>query len=206
MRDRSPRRPTGRWPWLALACALGFALLAIVVNERGAIAFDDPVTAFVKGLPIPVDVWLLLTSAGGRVLIPIGIGVVLVLLALRQVRDAVVYGIALVGATLWTEVVKVTLARQRPPEPLVAVFGFSFPSGHALNSTVTYGLICVLIWRSRWPPWLRRALVAGLLILVVLIGLSRIALGAHYPSDVLGGWLAGVAIVATVATLTQDER
>ncbi len=206
MTDRGWRRPAGPWPWLALACALGFALLAVVVNERGAVAFDDPVTAFVKGLPVPTDVWLALTSAGGRLLIPIGIGVVLVLLALHQRRDALTYAIALIGASVWTEVVKVTLARQRPPDALVTVSGFSFPSGHTLNSTVTYGLVALLVWRSGWPSGLRRAAVVVLIVLIVLIGLSRIALGAHYPSDVLGGWLAGVAIVATVATFTLGER
>ncbi len=85
MTSLSVDRPAGRWAWLALACVVGFALLAIFVNERGAIPFDDPVTAFVKRLPIPTDVWLVLTEAGGRVLIPIGIGVVLVL---RRPRPA----------------------------------------------------------------------------------------------------------------------
>ncbi len=102
--------------------------------------------------------------------------------------------------------VKATIARQRPPDALIATAGFSFPSGHTLNSTVSYGLIALLIWRSGWPAWLRRASVVGLVVLIILVGLSRIALGAHYPSDVLGGWLAGVAIVATVAALTTDER
>ncbi len=65
-------------------------------------------------------------------------------------------------------------------------------------------MIALLVWRSALPVWARRITVVVLVILVVLIGLSRIALGVHYPSDVLGGWLAGLAIVATVATFTRD--
>lgn len=206
MIDLSADRPAGRWAWLALACVVGFALLAVAVNEQGAIPFDDPLTALVKGLPIPTDVWLVLTEAGGRILIPIGIAVVLVLIALRRRRDALIYGIALIGASVWTQVVKVAIARQRPADALVVASGFSFPSGHTLNSTVTYGLIALLVWRSGRPAWLRGASVVGLVVLIILVGLSRIALGAHFPSDVVGGWLAGVAIVATVATLTADER
>ena len=66
-------------------------------------------------------------------------------------------------------------------------------------------MIALLVWRSALPVWARRATVIVLALLVGIIGLSRIALGVHYPSDVLGGWLAGLAIVATVATFTRDD-
>jgi undecaprenyl-diphosphatase len=199
----SGRRRDDRSAWVALACLLGFVLLALVINEQGAVGFDAPVSAWVKGLPVPADVWLALTAAGGVILVPIGIGIVLALALLHRLRSALIYGIALLAASVWTYLVKVTIARQRPPgEPLVEATGFSFPSGHTLNSTVTYGLIALLIWRSAWPLWLRRASAIALGALVILVGLSRIALGVHYPSDVVGGWLAGLAVVAMVAWFT----
>jgi undecaprenyl-diphosphatase len=168
------------------------------------VGFDPPVSAFVKGLPVPTEVWQLITAAGGVVLVPIGIGIVLTLALLRRPRSALIYGVVLLSASVWTYMVKVTIARQRPPgEALVPASGFSFPSGHTLNSTVTYGLIALLVWRSGLPTWLRWAVVLGLAALIVLVGLSRIALGVHYPSDVLGGWLAGLAIVVTVASFIR---
>jgi undecaprenyl-diphosphatase len=88
---------------------------------------------------------------------------------------------------------------------LLGAEGFSFPSGHALNSTVTYGLLAMLVWRTGWPKWLRVALGAVLVTLPVLVGLSRIAIGVHYPTDVIGGWLAGIALVAGVASLTVAD-
>jgi undecaprenyl-diphosphatase len=195
-------------PWLlvALVCASGFLLLAVVLNGQGAFAFDAPATALVQGLPVPTDAWLVLTHAGGGVLIAIGVGLVLVLLGLRQYRLAVVVAIALIGATLATDHVKDLVSRPRPPgEPLAPTSGYSFPSGHSLLSAVTYGLVALVVWRSRLPTGVRRAVVVALVVLVFLIGLSRIALGAHYPSDVLAGWLAGAAIVATVAAITRPR-
>ncbi len=205
MSDRAPRLRQDPWTWVGIICAIAFVLLAVEVNEREAIGFDNPVIAFVKGLPVPTDVWLAITAAGGIILVPIGIGVVVALLLLGRVRTAVIYGIALAGASLWTHVVKVSIGRLRPPEgALVPAPGFSFPSGHALNSTVTYGLIALLVWRSDLPTWVRRLTAIALAVLVILIGLSRIALGVHYPSDVVGGWLGGLAIVAAVAVLTRE--
>jgi undecaprenyl-diphosphatase len=191
---------------VGVVCAIAFVILAVVVNEEGAVGFDDPVIAFVKGLPVSIDVWTAITAAGGAILVPLGIAIVATLMALRRVRMAAVYGIALAGAALATQVLKVSIGRLRPPEgAAVPAPGFSFPSGHTLNGTVTYGLIALLVWRSDLPVWLRRAVAIALGVLVFLIGLSRIALGVHYPSDVVGGWLGGLAVVAVVAVSTRGQ-
>ena len=206
MSDRAPSLRNDPWTWVGILCAIAFVVLAVVVNEAGAVGFDDPVIAFVKGLPVPTDVWTAITAAGGAILIPIGIGIVVTLLALRRVRTAVIYGMALLGASLATQVIKVSIGRLRPPEgAAVPAPGFSFPSGHTLNGTVTYGLIALLVWRSDLPVWFRRVVAVALGTLVVLIGLSRIALGVHYPSDVVGGWLGGLAIVSVVAVSTKPQ-
>jgi len=218
---RHPARRSVRWPryhrsvstrttrridsWflVAIVCAAGFLLLAVVLNGQGSFAFDAPVISLVEGLSIPTEAWQVLTQAGGVVLVPIGVGLVLVLLLLRQYRVAVVVAVALIGATVATDQIKDLVSRPRPPgDPLAPAVGYSFPSGHSLLSAVTYGLVVLVVWRSRLPLGLRRAVVAALVVLVFLVGLSRIALGVHYPSDVLAGWLAGIAIVATVAALT----
>jgi membrane-associated phospholipid phosphatase len=203
--EPSPARSAARWAWLAVAAIVAFAVLGFVVHGQGAVLFDEPVIAFVKGLPISTETWTRVTAAGGAILIPIDVLIVVALLARRRWRLAAIYGLALAGASIWTSLVKITIARVRPAGSLVVAPGFSFPSGHSLNSTVTYGLIALLVWRTGWPTWLRLAAAIVLAGLPVLIGLSRIALGAHYPTDVLGGWLGGIAIVATVATFTQPD-
>jgi undecaprenyl-diphosphatase len=192
------------WSWAAAACALGFLALALIVNGQGYVAFDQSVIDAVQGLPIPSAVWEAITAAGGVALIPIGIALVGWLLLRRQYRLALVVAVALIGGTLFTEAVKQLVERPRPPgQPVVFAPGYSFPSGHTLNGTVTYGLVAFVAWRSALPLASRRAIVGGLVALIAAVGLSRIALGVHYPSDVLAGWLAGAAIVATVVVVAH---
>ena len=132
----------------------------------------------------------------------VGVASVLIALLARRPRLALIVAVTLIASTLFTDIVKDYVARPRPPGAiLVATAGFSFPSGHALNSTATYGLLAVVIWRTGLPQALRLAAVVAGVTLPILVGLSRIALDVHYPSDVLGGWLAGVAFVALAATL-----
>jgi undecaprenyl-diphosphatase len=199
------------WPprsaWVALVCLVLFLLLAWVVASQGAVGFDESLIRLVQDSPVPTGVWQLFTDLGGPILAVIGTALVILLVVLRRIREAVVFALAIIGASLWTTFVKVAIARPRPPGITLTEFsGYSFPSGHTLNSTVTYGLIALVAWRTGWPRWMRVAIVIGLSVLVVLIGCSRIALGVHYPSDVLGGWLAGIGIVAAAAALTPPGR
>jgi undecaprenyl-diphosphatase len=195
------RRWQRTWLIVAAVCALGFAALAAVVNGQGSVAFDEPVGTLVRGLGIPVDVWLAISDAGATVLIAVGIGLVLALLSLGRVPLAIIVAVALLAGTFGTEILKLWVERPRPPDPLAPFVGSSFPSGHTFNSTVTYGLVALVMWRSALPMVARRAVVAALITLVAFIGLSRIGLGVHYPSDVVAGWLGGTAIVATVAAV-----
>jgi membrane-associated phospholipid phosphatase len=70
------------------------------------------------------------------------------------------------------------------------IHSYSFPSGHSFGATVFYGLLAYLAW-SRLPhPW-NLLVVLLLVLLIILVGLSRVYLGAHFPSDVVVGWLLG---------------
>ena len=181
-------------------------LLALVVQAQVTAAFDDPVIAAVLGLPIPTDLWKATTQGGGVLLLAVRVAVVLVLLVQRRPRTALVCAIAFLAATALTDLAKVTLGRERPPgAELLGVGGFSFPSGHALNSMVTYGLIALLVWRSGLPARVRWLIAAGLVAVPLAVGLSRVTLGVHYPSDVLAGWLAGLVIVSVVAVVTDPD-
>ena len=89
--------------------------------------------------------------------------------------------------------------------PLVTERGYSFPSGHSALSTVAYGILALLVIHSDLPRSLKRAIVAALVVLILLVGLSRVYLGVHYPSDVLGGWLSGTAIVLLFEALVRSR-
>jgi undecaprenyl-diphosphatase len=205
MELRSGRRDP--WPWVGLAAAIAFLVLATLVVRRGWFAFDESFAAWLQGLGIPTWLWEAITFLGGVVLVPIGIAFVLGSVLSGRVRLAVIVAVILIAATLFTDLVKDYVARPRPTaDPLVPAPGYSFPSGHSLNSATTYGLLAVVAWRSRLPLGIRRAAVVVGIVLPIAVGLSRIALGVHYPTDVLGGWLAGVAFVALGATLIRATR
>jgi undecaprenyl-diphosphatase len=195
-------------PWfrVGIACAAGFLVTAILVAGQGTGAVDRAVADAIRGLPMPVASWGAVTQAGGWVLVPVGVALVLGLVAAGRARMALVVAVALVTASVFTDAVKDAVARPRPADPLADAYGFAFPSGHALNSTVTYGIAALLVWRSALPRRARFVGAAMLVMLIALIGLSRVALGVHHPSDVVAGWLAGAAIVALVALVDTADR
>ena len=80
--------------------------------------------------------------------------------------------------------------------------GYSFPSGHTANATIAYGVLGVLVARLPWPTAIRVAIEVVLGAIVFGVGLSRVWLGVHYPTDVVAGWLLGGAIVLIYAALT----
>jgi undecaprenyl-diphosphatase len=203
--DPSPTS-TGRdpWPWVGLASSIAFLVLATLVVHRGGLAFDEPLSTAVLGLPIPIWAWQLITGLGGAFLAFVGTAFVGGSLLSRRLRLALIVAVVLIGASLFTHVVKDAVSRPRPPwEHFAPAPGFSFPSGHTLNSTVMYGLLAVILRRTGVRRAIRRLAVAIGVTLPVAIGLSRIALGVHYPSDVLGGWLGGIAFVALAATVVR---
>jgi undecaprenyl-diphosphatase len=191
------------WTWVGLACAIAFVVLATLVVRRGGLAFDEPFSAWLRGLPVPTWFWEACTFLGGAILIVIGFAMGLAALATRRYRLVLIIAVVLIGSALLTDAVKDLVMRQRPPDPITGTNGYSFPSGHTLNSTATYGLLAVIAWRSRLSFGLRRLAVAIGVVVPILVGLSRIALGAHWPTDVLAGWLAGIAFVALGAVLIR---
>ncbi len=115
----------------------------------------------------------------------------------------------LLAASLVNGGLKDWFARPRPgPEfsPLVHEPLASFPSGHAMLAFCVYGLLAWQVWRAPWSGHLKVSLVALLTLLVVGIGLSRVYLAAHYPSDVAAGFAAGVPILWLATVLLRTPR
>jgi len=107
-------------------------------------------------------------------------------------------------------IVKVAVARPRPvvDEPILTAFGKSFPSGHSMQAVVCYGAL-LLVFLPLVEGRRRTAAVAGTIMVIVLIGVSRLTLGVHYVSDVLGGYVLGAAwLVASVAAfeIWREDR
>lgn len=112
----------------------------------------------------------------------------------------------LIGGAIST-VVKVVVDRQRPQfdEPIAHAFGKSFPSGHAMSSTVGYGTLLIAFLPYISDKWRPRA-IAGYVILVLCISASRLGLGVHFLSDVVGGIVLGAAWLCTSVALFRVWR
>jgi undecaprenyl-diphosphatase len=121
------------------------------------------------------------------------------LIARRHVREAALIALAFAGAELLSSVLKVDFDRPRPSfaDPVVPqAGGYSFPSGHATASMAVYGALAYFALTTlHGSRRLRAACAVSLLLLVAAIGFSRLYLGEHFPSDVIGGWC--VALVWT---------
>ncbi|WP_399094380.1 phosphatase PAP2 family protein [Streptomyces sp. BBFR2] len=115
---------------------------------------------------------------------------------------------ALAGTAL-QQGLKAAVDRDRPvwPDPVDSAHYQAFPSGHALSVTVAGGLVLWLLWRHACRPAVRRAAVAVVAVSMAGVGFTRVLLGVHWLSDVVGGWLIGATVVAaSVAAHGAYER
>jgi undecaprenyl-diphosphatase len=120
-------------------------------------------------------------------------------------RDAAAGAATIALAAAIIEIVKRVVARTRPEilEPILVETGFSFPSGHATNAMVAYGITAVVVGRSSLGRRARLAIQVLLAGVILLVGISRVWLGVHYPTDVLAGWATGAVAVCTYVALTR---
>jgi membrane-associated phospholipid phosphatase len=187
---------------LIAANLLAVAALALAVTQVAAVVRLD--VAATREVHDWTTGWLTdlvygITALGGSgVVIWLTAASVAVLVALRHWRGAAALLLAVVTTQATVLVAKLLFARARPADEMAIAdpSGWSFPSGHSATAValyVTLALIATSIWRRRLPPALAFA-SAG--ILVALVGLSRVYLCAHYPTDVLAGWATGGVIVA----------
>lgn len=153
-------------------------------------ALNSVVTA-VPGLP---EALTAITHLGGSVTAWLVMAVAVVWLLVRREFVLAAYAAATgLGAVALTTGVKALVGRARPmvDSPVSGESGLSFPSGHTLGSTVTYGVL-LLVFLPAVPSRFRKPVVAAVVALVLAVGITRVGLGVHYPSDVIGGWLLGV--------------
>lgn len=101
--------------------------------------------------------------------------------------------LVLILATLSNMMLKRFIDRARPEiEHLVSVKTLSYPSGHAMSSMAFYGFLIYLVYKIKMNHLLKAVILITLTVLILSIGISRIYLGVHFPSDVIGGWIAGL--------------
>lgn len=177
----------------------GFAELADEVREGEPFAFDEPLLMLARAMARDgFDRVFLLSSKLGHEwgAVPVDIALVVLLALLRRYRESLFVALAAGGSGLLNIASKQFFARDRPSlwESIAPETSYSFPSGHAMGSMTLAMVLVLLAWPTRWR-WL---VVVAMAVFVPMVGLSRVYLGVHYPSDILAGWAATMAWVAGV--------
>ena len=199
--DRPPSNPI-RGPLFAASAALAFVWIAIAVASGDTQAFDLDIRQTIHShawAPL-TDIMRVVTQLGGGwFLWPLGAVVVFTLARQERRLEAVRFAIVLAGAELVNESVKLIVHRPRP-EPFFgysAPVTYSFPSGHAFLSLCFYVTLAKILIPPVWLQPARVAAWSAIVALVLLIGFSRVYMGVHYPTDVIAGYTAAIAWMAT---------
>ncbi len=172
-----------------------FVALADAVGAGATQALDDAIVqALHESSGAVRDMTRDITSLGSiPVLTFVSIAVVGFLALSRLYRALVLVLVAALGGTAWTFALKVFFSRERPPFATHDVVStMSFPSGHSALSAVIYLTLAALSARLVERRTLRAYIIGVAALATALIGISRIALGVHYPTDVLAGWTLGL--------------
>lgn len=177
-----------------------FGALAEDVLEQERFFFDDPILLFLRSYTTAWldNVMLFFSLIGYRFgVVPADLIVLAIFVQRRRWADALFWVLAVGGAALLNLLAKRSFGRPRPDLwlSIAPETTYSFPSGHAMGSMALAMAVIVLAWPTRWR-W--PALIGGVFF-VVMVGVSRLYLGVHYPSDIMAGWMASLAWVIGVS-------
>lgn len=176
----------------AFACVL---YLGEDILEKQVISFDVSIVHFIYAYRSPVLTTAMLgvTALGSATSFLILSIAVFLYLYKKQQKEAILFTFIFLSASGLNLLLKIFFARPRPTlMPLVIERSYSFPSGHSMNSLVFYMMLSYFVYRNTKNVKLTALISIFSLIIVGLIGLSRVYLGAHYPSDVLAGYATGI--------------
>jgi len=201
---KHPRRTPYALALFAAVLLGGFGLVADEVIEGDTVEFDRQVTLLMRDGGNLADpwgpVWLEeagrdLTALGSfTVLGAVVIATVFYLAMAGKVRTGVFVAVAVMGGTIISNLLKIVFDRPRPDvEAATRVFTASFPSGHATVSAVVYLTLGLLLAEATASPRLKTYFVVVGVTLTLLVGVSRVYLGVHFPTDVIAGWSLGLA-------------
>lgn len=227
MRNGLPNRPVRRWGprerysarallllVAAVLVAVPFATLLFQVVAEGPITrldgrLADDLNDAVHDRPALLAVLRVVTLFGGTVVLTLVATAAVAFVATRgRRRLATFLVVTALGGWLLSSLVKLAVARPRPvvDHEVATAFGKSFPSGHAMSSTVVYGAVLVALLPLVRRRAGRRATVAAALVVVLAVGSSRLLLGVHFLSDVVGGYVLGLAWLAGSIALFEAWR
>ncbi|MDZ4805981.1 MAG: phosphatase PAP2 family protein [Candidatus Eisenbacteria bacterium] len=186
---------------------VGFVIAAFLTRTGAVLRLDARLTSRLQGLrSAPLDrLMRVLTILGDPPALFVAGGAgALLFWAVNQREAGILTALSLLGLPL-NYAIKELIRRPRPDQTLVRVLlpvtGRSFPSGHAMTATMLYGFMAFVIWVHAGRGMPGTIATLALVLTILGVGLSRIYLGVHWFSDVMGGWTAGIFFLLIMASL-----
>ena len=182
--------------WIILfICLIGFwALAEDVFNKEimngDIIGYKIISTFLISDFTIPIAKFV--TNFGGAIFLIVVTIALFILIKNKKIRLSILSNLVII--TILNQLLKRILQRPRPTEyRIIEETGYSFPSGHSMISMAFYGYLIYLIYKYIKNKYIKWIFIVLLSILICAIGISRIYLGVHYTSDVLGGFLISIS-------------
>jgi len=184
-----------------------FSKIAGEIIEKEPIHLDIEILHFIHSLSSPVldHIFLFITTLGNvEYILPLSILILGFLIYKKQKMHALIFFFGVGGAAAANVILKLLFHRERPAfwQSLITETGYSFPSGHAMASSALVLTLIVILWNTKWR--IASMIIGGLFIL--LIGLSRLYMGVHYPTDIVAGWSVSLAWVLIVTAIGLGLR
>lgn len=194
------------WLIIAILSLLGFVGLTIAVADRVAFWFDVPMLSFFHSWDGQPLIWKVTSETANIPLIVIGLGFVAWLFFTRRRREALLVLLMLAAVTAGSEGVKQLVARPRPDTGTadgIPGVVYSYPSGHVLEALTILGFVTLRVWRHVRTLAIRIGVAIAVVIDVIAVAIARMALNAHYPTDVLAGVLGAIGALGLYAWFTR---
>ncbi|WP_438349602.1 phosphatase PAP2 family protein [Paenibacillus sp. FA6] len=179
---------------ISIISAIGFGWIALWIGNARVLNFDQTIISYVQGRESPLLTTILtfFTDIGSGVSISIITIIVMIVLYkfLGHRRELMFLAWVVIGSALLNMLLKLLFQRARPTlHRIVDANGYSFPSGHSMAAFSLYAAIAFLVWKHVPNAIGRMFIIILSSIFILTIGVSRIYLGVHYPSDIIGGYL-----------------
>ncbi|MCI6763937.1 phosphatase PAP2 family protein [bacterium] len=185
-----------------------FVLWVSLILTDNVSWFDEPIYNFIIGFKSPgLSRFMACITALSNPTVIVFLCVLSLLFLIVHKR----WPIALVGTSLisvaFNQGLKNIIKRPRPDHlRLIEEGGYSFPSGHAMGSMAFYGFIILILCKLNINKCLKCILIILLSVLILLIGISRVYLGVHYPSDIFGGYLLSLALIIKCFEIFEKRK
>ena len=195
--------------WKKICFAIGLIIFVIIAKfllDDNLTSFDNSIYNVISIIKNPTTTSVMkFISFFASPLFCI-LSIILIFLIIKNKNIGKLYTLDIVLAFILNTVIKLIFARERPIEiNLIDEIGYSFPSAHAMISLCLYGFLSYLLVKSKLPKPYKIFGVTFMVILTILIGLSRIYLGVHFASDVLGGFACGMVFLVTYIKIMRSR-